>query len=244
MFKQIIYLITRFGEVVESKVASKYIASRQPGRWKKAGLEEQHSDDFKPELKQDFGFEDGLLHLYVDPKDRYRVYLPFRKTQLEKNTKYLNSIIDVVSKFIEPSRQNEDLRSIKFREVSPFLPDILLELSTAIHLSEHKLRYQLEQSDRHAHSNLIFNTIRYRLTTRNVADFVVSYNDYLQKSIKDSHGGINHKIPYNVLGNYHEDTTPADGLIISLKHDECKAKKFVGEVLESAYKSPDLHNRH
>lgn len=244
MFKQVIYLITRFGEVIESRVANKFLASKEPGKWKRIGFEEQHSDDFMPELKQDFGFEDGLLHYYVDPKDKHRVYLPFRKTKPEQNTKYLNSVIDVVSKYIEPSRQNEDLRFIKFNEISPFLPDILHELSTNIYLSEHKLRYQIEQSDRLTHSLATFNNLRYRLFTRNVADFVVKYNNYLQNSIKSSHGGINHKIPYNVLGNYNEETIPADGLILSLKHDECKAKRFVGEVLESAYKSPVELSRH
>ena len=57
---------------------------------------EMHGDDFMPELKQEFHFQDALYKRYLTEKEMHRVYMPLRHNQPDINTKYLDKILDVV----------------------------------------------------------------------------------------------------------------------------------------------------
>ncbi len=241
MFKQLGYLITRVGEIYHTRMAINAL-KKERTRVPLSILPKIHSEDFKPELKQDWSVDDMLSHLFVKEKEQVwsRLYMPLRYNRMETNTKYIEQIINIVAKYIDTDildKSTIDLSEISFDELKPNINDCLAELSTKVFLSEHKKRYQIEQPYRHQQAIKKFNTKYYSFKTCSIEKFILDYNDFLWKSIKKSHGGINHKIPYSVYGNY--DTSPAiDAQIFSLYFQNSQLKKFVAKVLAAAYRDP------
>lgn len=243
MFKQFAYLITRVGELWELRTAQRLIRNSIPVS-KQLGLPEIHSDDFKPELKQDFNFEDIYFNLYVPRNDlpSVRVYMPLRKTSnIETNTKYLESIINIVSKYVDVEQgKTVDFSEISFADLKPNLSDCISELSTKIFLTEHKNRYQIEQPQRHQAGLKKFESYLYTLKTSSIEQFILDYNNFLLKSIKKSHGGINYKIPLNLNIDADYSSSPLDGRIFHLYYQDCKIKKYVANVLAAAHPQVNL----
>ena len=102
MFKQVLFMTTRLGEYFHAREAKTIEIEKTPA-WKRIGLPEQHSEDFKPELKQEFDFVDGLFSTYVNRDELVynRVYMPFRWNKIETNTKYLGQIMKIINARIE-----------------------------------------------------------------------------------------------------------------------------------------------
>eukprot|EP00340_Litonotus_pictus_P006627 CAMPEP_0170529440 /NCGR_PEP_ID=MMETSP0209-20121228/23014_1 /TAXON_ID=665100 ORGANISM="Litonotus pictus, Strain P1" /NCGR_SAMPLE_ID=MMETSP0209 /ASSEMBLY_ACC=CAM_ASM_000301 /LENGTH=242 /DNA_ID=CAMNT_0010821411 /DNA_START=18 /DNA_END=746 /DNA_ORIENTATION=+ len=236
----------RSGEKIE---AQQLLANKErfEKNYKKLGFPEIHSEDFMPELKQEYNINDIFYRDYVCDADVYRLYLPLRVSFKEENTKYLAQIIKAVNKYT-PHLQNENeptsLEDIRFKDVIPFLGDILAECASDIYLSEHRVRYQAEQTLRLKESQKCFNSTLYRLRRKSAAQFVLDYNNFLWNQIDKSHGNIDHKIPYNRIGHYTTETSHVDKFIFGMYFQTCsKLKKTIGQVLASAYKNPKKDTR-
>lgn len=237
MFKQVIYFITKLGQASHFKAIQRtknHLNFKQP-----TYLPEIHSDDFQPELKQEFTIEDLGFKEYVGPRDlmEVRTYMPLRYNNPEVNTKYLTDIVNIVTSHLHLEATNEkiDLSQIPFSELRPCLFDVLHELNTSIYLSEHKKRYQIEQPLRNINSEKKFFSFFYNLKTRTVEDFVLDYNAFLWSEISCSHGCINHKIMFSKYGNY-DTSNGVDERIVDLfyQNNGSHQKKFVGKVLMAA----------
>ena len=62
----------------------------------KADLPKIHSSDFRPDLKQDWGFYDIYFMNYLRPEQVVRVRMPTRYAELETNGKYMPYIHSIV----------------------------------------------------------------------------------------------------------------------------------------------------
>lgn len=114
--------------------------------------------------------------------------------------------------------------------------DILADLSSEIYLKEHRVRYQAEQTLRLKTSVNCFHSFFYR--PNSAAKFALDYNNFLWKSIKKSHGGLDPKIQINFQGNYPEKNSYADKFVYYLYFQNSKFKKYLASVLAAAYKNP------
>lgn len=98
MFKSLVRMIGHFGERLEaSGITSLKQLSHAP--WREMGLPEQHSPDFRPELKQEFSINDCIYPFYVSPIEVDRTYMPFRFLRPEVNTKYMGQILKILNKY-------------------------------------------------------------------------------------------------------------------------------------------------
>ena len=128
--------------------------------------------------------------------------------------------------------------NIPLRDISEFKNAILTELAYNIHLGEHRLRYQFEQEKRLSNS---LNAFKFKAIFSNftVDDFINAYNNFLWKSIAESHGNLSPKIEANYRGGYHEgNVSPVTSLLFNLYFQHDKFKRFISKVLASSYRNP------
>ena len=244
MLKQVFYLITRVGELSSIRSATRSANFSIP-KSQKYGLPEIHSEDFMPHLKQTFSFEDGPFYQYVSEKEYYRVRMPLRKSNnIETNTKYLGPIISVIGDFVDLKNEDgskKELDDIKISEFKHNIENILEELASRLYISENKYRYQIEQSERYklslkkfkSNSYLFKSSIEDIFNEGDVGTFALEYNEFIWKLTRDSHDNIESKIPYNVIGNYHTNTSKMDKYISYLSFQNSSVKKLIGNVLSS-----------
>lgn len=253
MLKQIVYFITRLGEKSALKAAKRSVDYTIPMS-KKLGLPDIHSEDFRPDLKQNFSFEDSYFCFYVSDKEYYRLNMPLRRNKEEINTKYISTIISVVSEFIDLESKEEnkiDLNEICLSEIDINMEDILHELAANIYVKENKYRYQLEQTYRKNISikKFINKKMLYRITSmfklnnfsrkrNSIGSFVLDYNDLIFQLARSSYENIDHKIPYNVIGNYSPSSIKTDSFIDYVNQNKRDKKIFninLADVLTSSF---------
>lgn len=92
--KPVLNCIAKLGGCIDSICVKydKHLTEKKP----LGNFPEIHSDDFMPELKQEFHFQDALYKRYLTQKEMHRVYMPLRHNKPDINTKYLDKILDVV----------------------------------------------------------------------------------------------------------------------------------------------------
>jgi hypothetical protein len=100
MLKTLVKSVGQFGAYLEANIAN-YSKQLRHAPWKEYGYPEQHSPDFRPDLKNEFSINDCIYPFYVSPMEVDRVYMPFRHTKAEVNTKYLGQILKVINKYVE-----------------------------------------------------------------------------------------------------------------------------------------------
>ena len=129
-------------------------------------------------------------------------------------------------------------------EIRTILPDILSELSHNVFLSEHRLRYQSEQRNRHFAAIAKFSSKFYSLNNKTLEEFIKDYNKFLWFEIKKSHLFQSPKIEANYRRNYHEgEVSPVTSLIFYLYFKTDKVKNFFGKLLLAAYRNPYTDRR-
>ena len=129
-------------------------------------------------------------------------------------------------------------------EVKAIMPEILSELSHNIFLSEHRLRYQSEQRNRHFVAVSKFTSRFYNLKDKSLEEFIKDYNKFLWFEINRSHLFQSPKIEANYRRNYHDgEVSPVTSLIFFLYFKTDKVKKFFGKLLLAAYRNPYTDRR-
>jgi hypothetical protein len=137
-------------------------------------------------------------------------------------------------------KQNEvELEKIRLGDVIVIFPDIMSELSHNIFVSEHRLRYQSEQQSRNNAALKKFYNNSYMLRNRTLEEFVKDYNSFLWLEIDKSHMFQSPKIEANYRRNYHDgEVSPVTSIIFYLYFKTDKVKRFMAQLLLSAYRNP------
>ncbi len=111
-------------------------------------------------------------------------------------------------------------------------------------MSEHRLRYQTEQRNRHLSAISKFTSKLYSFKDKTLEEFIKDYNKFLWFEINKSHLFLSPKIEANYRRNYHEgEVSPVTSLIFYLYFKTDKVKKFFGKLLLAAYRNPYTDKR-
>lgn len=111
-------------------------------------------------------------------------------------------------------------------------------------MSEHRLRYQTEQRNRHLSAISKFTSRLYSLKDKTLEEFIKDYNKFLWFEINKSHLFLSPKIEANYRRNYHDgEVSPVTSLVFYLYFKTDKVKKFFGKLLLAAYRNPYTDKR-